>query len=88
MTTKDSILKTLAAAALGVAGVLTLMNVASAQEATTTDPAVEAPADVPATDSADDDENCPEKDGSGGASGSDSTDGSGASGANVGFRRL
>jgi hypothetical protein len=83
----NSIAKTLAAAAMGAVGVLTLMNVAFAQEATTDTPAVEAPAVEAPADSAADaaDDNCPERDGSGPSSGSGTTD---STGANVGFRRL
>ena len=88
----NSIAKTLAAAAMGAVGVLTLVNVASAQEATTDTPAVEAPADS-STDTAADDKDCPERDGAGSPSdgSTDSpgtTDGTGTTGANVGFRRL
>jgi hypothetical protein len=93
----NSITKTLAAAAMGAVGVLTLVNVASAQTTTTETPAVEAPADNPAADNpgadnpgdtAADDHNCPERDGAGSDSGSGTTDSTGAAGSNIGFRRL
>ena len=89
----NTIAKTLAAAAMGAVGVLTLVNVASAQTTTTETPAVEAPADNPAADNpgadnAADDHNCPERDGAGSSSGDATTDSTGAAGSNVGFRRL
>lgn len=83
----NSIAKTLAAAAMGAVGVLTLVNVASAQTTTTETPAAEAPADNSAGTAADD-HNCPERDGAGPSSGSDSSDSTDTGGSNVGFRRL
>jgi hypothetical protein len=79
----NSMAKTLAAGVMGAVGVLTLMNVASAQEATTDTPAVEAPAAGTAAD-----QNCPERDGAGSGGSSSGTGSTDSTGSNVGFRRL